>query len=191
MGLRNWFTGLLRAEGGPDGDGSDGDGEAELQLAVDVDRRAGAIMEHYGLDGEDARQVAEILDAELSREEGYARTMIVDRVARELDMDEDRAKTIVDTEVASVRNLARVRKFERQTDGQARFRWVDSVGRDDSPVCADVRAAIDERGPVARSELEDVIRDAASDHDDGTPARADDLIPHESCRHTVVRHVES
>lgn len=191
MGLRSWFAGLLDPGGAGDDAESGGDDEVELELVVDVDRRAGAIMEHYGLDGEDARQVAEILEAELGREEGYARTMIVDRVARELDMDEARAKTIVDTEVGSIRNLARVRKFERQTDGQARFRWVDSVGRDDSPVCADVRAAIDERGPVSRSELADVIREAASDHDEGTPDRADDLIPHESCRHTVVRHVES
>jgi hypothetical protein len=190
MGLRSWFAGLLRADEDAGAAGHDGDGEVELELVVDVDRRAGAIMEHYGLDGEDARRIAEILDAELGREEGYARTMIVDRVARELDMDEDRARTVVDTEVASVRNLARVRKFERQTDGQARFRWVDSVGRDDSPVCADVRSAIDERGPVSRPELEAVIRDAASDHEEGTPARADDLVPHESCRHTVVRHVD-
>jgi hypothetical protein len=189
MGLRSWVAGLFEtAETTEDDDDS---GEVGLELVVDVDRRAGAIMEHYGLSGEDARAVAEILDEELSREEGYARTMIVDRVARELEMDESRTKTIVDTEVASVRNLARVRKFERQTDGQARFRWVDSVGRDDSPVCAAVRDAIDERGPVSRSELETVIREAASDHESGTPARADDLVPHESCRHTVVRHVET
>lgn len=191
MGLRSWFAGLLDPDGTGTDAGSGEDGEVELELVVDVDRRAGAIMEHYGLDGEDARQVAEILDAELSREEGYARTMIVDRVARELDMDEDRAKTIVDTEVASIRNLARVRKFEHQTDGQARFRWVDSVGRDESPVCAAIRAAIDERGPVSRAELEDIIREAAGDDDAGTPDRADDLVPHESCRHTVVRHVEN
>lgn len=190
MGLRSWFAELLSVEEPTAGD-SDDDGSGELELVVDVERRAGAIMDHYGLSGDEARQLAEILDAELSREEGYARTMIVDRVSRELDLDADRAKTIVDTEVASIRNLARVRKFERQTDGQATYRWVDSVGRDDSPVCAAIRAAIDERGPVSQSALEDIIRDAASDHDEGTPERADDLVPHESCRHTVVRHVES
>ena len=190
MGIRSWLAELL---GGPETEtaSAEANEEVTLELVVDVDRRAGAIMEHYGLDGEEARQVAEILDAELTREEGYARTMIVDRLTRELDLAASRAKTIVDTEVASVRNLARVRKYERQTDGKARFRWVDSVGKDDSPVCAAVRDAIDDRGPVSQAELIDLIREAAGDHDEGTPERADDLIPHESCRHTVVRHVEA
>jgi hypothetical protein len=188
MGLRSWLAGLFAVDDGGEGDDPD---EGTLDLVVDVERRAGAIMEHYGLDGEDARTAAEILDEGVTREEGYARTMIADRVARELDVDADLARTIVDTEVASIRNLARVRKFEQQADDGARFRWVDSVGTDDSPVCADVRAAIDDRGPVSRSELEDAIREAASDHDEGTPERADDLIPHESCRHTVVRHMEA
>jgi hypothetical protein len=116
--------------------------------------------------------------------------MIADRVARELDMDEDRARTIVDTEVASIRNLARVRKFTEQAGEEVRFRWVDSVGQDDSPVCAAVRAEIDERGPVSLGELRSIIREAADEHPSGTPDRADDLVPHEQCRHTVVRHVE-
>jgi len=186
MGLRSWLAELFAADEGTGGDDPD---EGALDLAVDVDRRAGAIMEHYGLDGDDARTAAEILDDAVTREEGYARTMIADRLAREIDADEDLARTIVNTEVASIRNLARVRKFEQQAEEAARFRWVDSVGTDDSAVCADVRAAIDDRGPVTRSELEAVIREAASDHDEGTPERADDLIPHESCRHAVVRHV--
>jgi hypothetical protein len=184
MGLRSWLTGMFEGESAAD------DPEAELELLVDVERRAGAIMEHYGLDGSDARTVAEILAAELTREEGYARTMIADRVERELDVDPDRARLIVDTEVASVRNLARVRKFTQQTEGEPRFRWVDSVGQDDSPVCADIRTAIDDRGPVTLDELEDIIHEAASDHDEGTPDRADDLVPHEQCRHTVVRHMD-
>lgn len=184
MGLRSWLTGMFE-----DGAASD-PAEAELELLVDVERRAGTIMEHYGLDGSDARTVAEILAAELTREEGYARTMIADRVERELDVDPNRARLIVDTEVASIRNEARVRKFTQQADGEPRFRWVDSVGQDDSPVCADIRDAIDERGPVTLAELETVIREAASEHDGGTPDRADDLVPHEQCRHTVVRHVD-
>jgi hypothetical protein len=186
MGLRSWFTGLLE-EGGD----SSGDDDVELDLLVDVERRAGAIVQHYDCSGEQARRIAEILAGELTREEGYARRMIADRVRRELDLDEDLARTIVDTEVASIRNLARVRKFTAQTEGDARFRWIDSVGRDDSPVCSDVRDAIEERGPVDLAELRELIREAASDHESGTPDRADDLIPHESCRHTVVRHVES
>ena len=186
MGLRSWVSGLLDdGESGSSASAADG-----LALAVDVERRAGSIMESYDLSGEDARQVAEILDAELTREEGYARSMIADRVSREVAVDEDRARAIVDTEVASIRNLARVRKFTRQVGEDVRFRWVDSVGQDDSPVCADVRAAIDERGPVTLGELESIIREAAAEHPDGTPDRADDLVPHERCRHTVVRHVE-
>jgi hypothetical protein len=175
---------------GDEGGATDDDGDSEPDLVVDVERRAGAILEHYGLSGEDARQVAEILAAELAREEGYARSMIADRVARELDIGEDRARTIVDTEVASVRNLSRVRRFREQVGTDVRFRWVDSVGQDDSPVCADVRAAIDERGPVTFEELRSVVRGAASEYPSGTPERADDLVPHEQCRHTVVRHVE-
>ena len=186
MGLRSWVSGLLGGEGDATDDGDDG----ELELAVDVERRAGSILEHYGLSGEDARQIAEILAAELGREEGYARSMIADRVARELDMEEGRARTIVDTEVASIRNLARVRKFTDQAGGDVRFRWVDSVGQDDSPVCADVRSEIDDRGPVDLDELRSIIREAASEYPSGTPERADDLVPHERCRHTVVRHVE-
>jgi plasmid stability protein len=185
MGLRSWVSGLFGDEGQAAGDGDD-----EMALGVDVERRAGAILEHYGLSGEDARQVAEILAAELTREEGYARSMIADRVARELDVDEERARTIVDTEVASIRNLARVRKFTEQAGGDVRFRWIDSVGHDDSPVCAAVRAEIDDRGPVTLAELREIIREAAGDHPSGTPERADDLVPHERCRHTVVRHVE-
>ncbi|WP_336002149.1 hypothetical protein [Halorientalis halophila] len=187
MGLRDWVTGLL-GEGESGAGGSDGDGG--LDLVVDVERRAGAILEHYGLPGEEARRVAEILAAELTREEGYARSMIADRVVRELDLDEERARTVVDTEVASIRNLARVRRYTEQAGGDVRFRWVDSVGQDDSPVCADVRAAIDDRGPVSLDELRELIRDAASEHSSGTPERADDLVPHERCRHTVVRHLE-
>ncbi|RXK51937.1 hypothetical protein [Halorientalis pallida] len=201
MGLRSWVTGLLGdgVEATEDSEGRSpsvsrpqaGDaGDGQLELAVDVERRAGSILEHYGLSGEDARQVAEILSAELAREEGYARSMIADRVARELDMDADRARTIVDTEVASIRNLARVRKFTEQAGDEVRFRWIDSVGNDDSPVCADVRTAIDERGPVSLGELQSIIREAAGEHPSGTPERADDLVPHEQCRHTVVRHVE-
>ena len=188
MGLRSWVSGLLGDEGdaAEDEDGDDG----QLELAVDVERRAGSILEHYGLAGEDARQVAEILSAELAREEGYARSMIADRVARELDLGEERARTIVDTEVASIRNLARVRTFTEQAGEEVQFRWVDSVGKDDSPVCADVRAEIDERGPVSLGELQSIIREVAADHPSGTPERADDLVPHEQCRHTVVRHVE-
>lgn len=183
MGLRDWVSGLLEEDRGDESDGG-------LDLVVDVERRAGSILEHYGLSGEDARQVAEILAAELAREEGYARTMIADRVARELDMDEDRARTIVDTEVASVRNLARVRKFVGQSGEDVRVRWVDSVGTDDSPVCAAVRDRIDEEGAVTVDRLREILRAAASDHGSGTPERADDLVPHEGCRHTVVRHVE-
>ncbi len=186
MGLRSWVTGLLGEEGAATDDADGG----KPDLVVDVERRAGAILEHYGLSGEDARRVAEILAAELAREEGYARSMIADRVARELNIGEDRARTIVDTEVASIRNLARVRAVTERAGGDVRFRWIDSVGRDDSPVCADVRAEIDERGPVAFDELQSIIRDAASDHPSGTPERADDLVPHEQCRHTVIRHVE-
>jgi len=185
MGLRSWLGDLFAAE--PDADAGE---EAELVLSVDVDRRAGAIMEHYGLDGADAREIAAILEDEITREEGYVRQMIVDRLTRAVDLDEERARRIVDTEVASIRNLARVRKFTQQAEGEARFRWVDSVGRDESPVCADIRAAIDDRGAVTLAELEDAIREAAADHDEGTPDRADDLVPHEQCRHTVVRHVE-
>jgi len=189
MGLHSWVSGLLGDEGDAAGEAENAD-DAQIELVVDVERRAGAILEHYGLAGEDARQVAEILAAELAREEGYARSMIADRVARELDMDEDRARTIVDTEVASIRNLARVRKFTEQAGEEVRFRWVDSVGQDDSPVCAAVRAEIDERGPVSLGELRSIIREAADEHPSGTPDRADDLVPHEQCRHTVVRHVE-
>ncbi|WP_136716431.1 hypothetical protein [Halorientalis salina] len=189
MGLRSWVTELFAA-----GDGSDDGGaetEGELDLTVDVSRRAATITDHYGLAADDAQRLAEVLDAELTREDGYARTMIVDRVTRDLDVDADLARTIVDTEVASVRNLARVRRFRAQSDGDVRFRWVDSVGTDDSPVCADVRATIDEGGPVTLEELREAIRAAARDHEAGTPERAEDLIPHESCRHTVVRHLEA
>lgn len=184
MGLRSWVGGLFG--GGTDGANSE-DGP---ELSVDVERRAGSIMEHYGFSGQEARRTAEILAEELTREEGYARTMITDRIGRELDVDEDRARTIVDTEVTSIRNLARVREFTRQGGDGVRFRWVDPHGRDESPVCADIRAAIDDRGPVTLAELETLIREAAAAHDEGTPDRAADLIPHEECRHTVVRHVE-
>lgn len=187
MGFRSWLSGLIESESSGT-DETRGDGQLELE--VDVERRAGAVMEHYGLSGEDARQVAEILAAELTRKEGYAKPMIVDRLTRELDVDEELARTVVETEVASVRNQARVRRYAEQVDGKPRFRWVDSVGRDTSEVCADVRAAIDERGPVTHSELQDVIREAASDNEEGTPDRADDLVPHERCRHTVVRHMD-
>lgn len=185
MGLRRWVSGLLGNEESPADEDDD-----QPELAVDVPRRAGAIMEHYDLSGEDARQVAEILAAELGREAGYARGMIADRVAREVDLDDDLARRIVDTEVASIRNRSRVRSFDEAANGTARLRWIDSVGTDDSPVCADVRATIDERGPVPADELRDIIRETASDYESGTPDRADDLVPHEGCRHTVVRHVE-
>ena len=98
---------------------------------------------------------------------------------------------IVDTEVASIRNLARVRKFTAQAGGDVRFRWVDSVGTDDSPVCADVRRAIDDRGPVTLDELRECLREAAAEHDEGTPDRADDLIPHERCLEGGRRQVEA
>lgn len=186
MGLRSWLTGLFEAESEATGEADDD----QLELAVDVERRAGTIMEHYDLSGEDARAVAEILAEELTREEGYARPMIADRIVREIDLDEERAKELVDTEVASVRNLARVRHYSAQTEGEVRFRWLDSVGRDDSPVCADIRAAIDDDGPVTLAELRTLVRETAAEHEDGTPERADDLVPHEQCRHTVVRHVE-
>lgn len=188
MGLRSWLAGLLTAEEPSTGDEETAD--RALELRVDVDRREGSIMEQYDLAAEDARRIAEILDAELHREDGYARTMIVDRIVREVDVDEDRARTIVDTEVASIRNLARVRKFTAQTD-DVRLRWIDSVGKDDSAVCADVRAAIDEEGPVTVERLRELIREAAAEYEEGTPERAGDLIPHESCRHTVVRHVDA
>ena len=183
MGLRNWVSDLL-------GDDDGGESDGGLDLVVDVERRAGSILEHYGLSGEDARRVAEILAAELAREEGYARTKIADRVARELDVDEDRARALVDTEVASVRNLARVRKFVSQSGEDVRVRWVDSVGNDDSPVCAAVRDRIDEQGAVTVGELREILGEAASDHETGTPGRTDDLVPHEGCRHAVVRHME-
>jgi len=188
MGLRSWVTELFTSA---DASSDEGAEESPLLLDVDVPRRAEAIANHYGLPAAAARRIADILDAELSREEGYARTMIVDRVTREVDVDEDRARTVVDTEVASVRNLARVRTFTAEGDGAVRFRWVDSVGTDDSPVCAAVRETIDENGPVTLPELREAIRTAASDHESGTPERADDLVPHESCRHTVIRHVET
>lgn len=185
MGLRSWVSGLL-----DDGSGGNSTEDGQLELDVDVERRAGAIVEQYGLAAEDARRLAEILAGELTREDGYTRRMIADRVARETDVDGDQARTVVDTEVASIRNLARVRKFTRQSGETVRFRWIDSVGADESPVCADVRAAIDEAGAVTLDELEDIIEEAASDHEEGTPERADDLIPHEQCRHTVVRHMD-
>lgn len=183
MGLRSWVGGLFAAGT------ADANPEDDPELSVDVERRAGSIMEHYGFSGEKARRIAEILAAELAREEGYARTMIADRIGRELDVDEDRARTVVDTEVTSIRNLARVREFARQGSGGVRFRWVDPHDRDESPVCADIRAAIDDQGAVTLEELEALIREAAAAHDEGTPDRAADLIPHEGCRHTVVRHV--
>ncbi|MFB6165057.1 MAG: hypothetical protein ABEJ31_07850 [Haloarculaceae archaeon] len=185
MGLRRWVAGLVG------GDASAAEQSPALELSVDVPARAASIEAHYGLAAADARRVAEILQAELGREEGYARTMIADRIAREVDLDPAVARTVVDTEVASIRTLARAEKFARQADGEVRYRWVDSVGRDDSPVCADVRAAIDERGPVTRDELVELLREAAAGHESGTPERADDLIPHERCRHTVVRHVDA
>jgi hypothetical protein len=188
MGLRSWVAELLTPS---EPTGGDDETERDLLLEVDVPRRAGAIMDHYGLADEDARRIAEILDTELTRDDGYARAMIVDRITREVDVDEDGARTIVDTEVASIRNLARARKFTARSDGDARLRWVDSLGNDDSPVCADVRATIDEGGPVTLAELREAIRSAARDHESGTPERAEDLIPHESCRHTVVRHIET
>lgn len=185
MGLRRWVTGLFTAdERGSDGESTDsGPG-----LSVDVDHRADAIERHYDLPAADAHRLAEILAAEVERPEGYTRTMIADRVIRELDLSEGRARTIVDTEVRSIRTLARVAQFTRQSDGTVSFRWVDSAGRDDSPVCADIRAAIDEDGPVTLERLRELVREAARSHEEGTPERAEDLIPHESCRHTVVRH---
>lgn len=195
MGLRDWVSGLLGGApagdedpsgAGPPADADDGG----LRLSVDVDRRAAAIAGQYDLPEADARRLAEILADEVEREAGYAREMIADRVGRELDLDAERARAIVDTEVASIRNLARAERFERLGGDDVRVRWVDSAGRDDSPVCADVRGAIDERGPVTVDELRELLRDAAGAHPDGTPERADDLVPHERCRHTPVRHVE-
>lgn len=186
MGFRRWVSGLFTVESEQEDDTDQG-----LDLTVDVARRGEAISGHYDLAGEDARRIAEIVDEAVSREDGYTRTMIVDQITREVDIDEGRARTVVDTEVASVRNLARVEQFTADGDEEIRFRWIDSVGTDDSPVCADVRRAIDESGPVTLAELRETIREAASDHESGTPERADDLIPHASCRHTVVRHFET
>lgn len=189
MGIREFISGLL-GSGASAGEAGEA-GDEERGPSVDIEQRASAIETHYGLDASTARGITERFAAAQDREDGYSRTMLVDQCTREFDLDEGLARTVVDTEVASLRRLETISALEGKNSDDVRVRWVDPVGRDDSPVCAAIRARVDEEGAVTPGELREVIRTAAADHESGTPERADDLIPHTGCSHTVVRHVET
>jgi hypothetical protein len=192
MGIREFVAGLLGSSESADESREGGAASGEQQgPSVDIERRASAIAAQYGLDASTARGITERLAAARDREDGYSRTMLVDQFTRELDLDEELARTVVDTEVASLRRLETISALEGKNSREVRVRWVDPVGRDDSPVCAAVRDRVDEEGAVTPEELREVLRGAATGHESGTPERAEDLIPHTGCSHTVVRHVES
>jgi hypothetical protein len=163
--------------------------ESAVEDRVSVSKRTEIIIEHYdGVTGREAKQIAQTLKKHLEEPEGYSARDMINEIDSAVDLDEELIETIVLTENASISNMNTIEDYmEREADD-----WVYkiTVSDDGHPICTDARDKIESKGGVSLEELARILIENAEEHEEGTPKRMDHWVPHERCKHRVVRHVD-
>jgi len=187
------FDRLHRALGGDSDEASEsGSGEdaaASVSAGVsfdidrgemsDVDRRAGIIDEHYGdVDTDEARYIAARVKELV--EKGVRQSEVRSDIVEETGLDRDRAVEITWTERASIEKEKEVRDHPQSSA----VTGLQLLGAEnDHPVCATAQEEIEERGGAVEPDLlQDILREAAEEHEEGTPDRVDHWSPHPKCK---------
>lgn len=152
-----------------------------------VTNRTEIILEHYDVTGIQAKNIAEILDQQVSeKQSGVSLDDIIDEIIDSTELDQDIASTISRTEYASITITNRVNKYRSQGFGDADYKL---VVKDCHEICMNARDEIDNRDGVPLDELQSILRENAESHQDGTPDRVDHWVPHQKCKGTITRHV--
>jgi len=146
---------------------------------ADVDRRAGIIDEHYDdVDTEEARYIAKRVKSYV--EEDLRKSEMRSDIVEETKLDRDRVVEITWTERASIQKEKDIRDYPQA----AAVIGLQLLGaEDDHPVCAAAQEEIEERGGAVEPDvLQDILREAAEEHEEGTPNRMDHWSPHPKCK---------
>lgn len=160
---------------------------------VDIERRSRIIVEHYdGVSQEEATRIAELLKEHLTGT--FSPRDLQADVETEVDFPHEQIETLVRTEVGSIQTMDRVRGYQDRPGFEEHvFKWTGASDSRTSPICTEVKEEIEARGgAVPLDELQELLRTKAEKYRDegGTLERMDHWVPHEKCRHIVVRHVD-
>lgn len=167
--------------------------EWAVEDRVDVEKRTEIIHQHYDpVDEEQARVIAEKLKDEMEDTSGYTMDSIRYDLEDTLDLSDELIYTIAWTETSSIELLDAVSGYLE--DDAPRYSYKISVSNDDRthPICREAAAEIEEQGGVGLKELTRILLEKVEKYEDegGTPGRMAHWVPHERCRHTVVRQVD-
>ncbi len=175
--------------------GQDGEEDAEDNSkptsvnaqGTSVTNRTEIILEHYDVTGIQAKNIAEILDQQVSeKQSGVSLDEIIDEIIDSTELNQDIASTIARTEYASITMTNRINKYRSQGYEDTDYKL---VVKDCHEICMDARDEIDDRDGVSLDELQSILRENAESHQDGTPERMDHWVPHEKCKAAITRHV--
>jgi len=158
----------------------------------DVNARSEAIHQYYeGIPKSQAQQIAEILCRKLT-EGNYGMRGIADEVTEHTGLDEDRAFTILGTESTAMSNLRQVQSYSSRANSQEYvYQWMGPDDHRTTEICTGIKRDIESRdGDVPLTMLQSLIKEHASQHENGTPERASEFLPHRECRHMITRHVD-
>lgn len=203
MGLFDRVKSTLRSDGDETTD-SGADEEPEVSGAfevpawavedrVNVEERTGIIHEHYDeVNKEQARVIAEKLKEDMADTSGYTMDSIRYDLEDTLDLPDELIYTIVWTETSSIELMDTVSGY--LDDDAPRYSYKISVSDDDRThsICREAAREIEEQSGVGLEELTRILITKAEKYKDegGTPERMEHWVPHERCRHSVVRQVD-
>jgi menaquinone-dependent protoporphyrinogen IX oxidase len=132
----------------------------------------------------------EIQDS-LTQPQGWSINSIASRLVDTYEwMEQDRAVKIVRQEVAAVLNKSReiALRAKADTGEEPLVRWAGPDDDDTTKICEEIKRRVDESGGAVQvTTLKEIIKDVATEYEDqgGTPGRAEELVPHFQCRHTL------
>lgn len=119
----------------------------------------------------------------LTQPQGWSLDSVVSNLEKEFDfMDESDAKRIARQEIAATLNEAMEISFEARPE-EPIVRWVGPSDQDTTELCQEIKEEIGDGVPM--DEAEQIIQEKSREYEYGTPERADQLIPHWLCRHTL------
>lgn len=159
----------------------------------DIDVRANKIERHFeDISPTDAQVVAEVMCERLT-EGGFSMRSIADEIMARTNLREERTFELVNTESTAMSNLRRVQSYtEHRGSSDYVYQWSGPEDHRTTKICSGIKGDIESRGgAVSLDQLRSIIREHAKQHEDGTPDRADEFVPHRECRHVLVRHVRT
>ena len=112
---------------------------------------------------------------------------MIEEVTKRTSLDPERARMILRTESTNLANMSRKvgwEKMERQRDETFVYKWSVKHDHRTSPQCLDIEAQVGEGKTM--TEIQSIIQKVAESYIPGWNAQ---LVPHPSCRSTIVRIV--